>query len=132
VTLSIEAPAPDQAPHSSALGQADRTTGCTIARRGPLTTLTLDGDLGAADLAGLDHAATLALDLPRLEVLVVDLCDLVDLGPELTGWLLSVDARARRAGASMVVLAEPGRTLDRLRSPAASGLRVLRGSAALV
>jgi hypothetical protein len=131
-TLSIEAPAPDLAPLAAAPSRAGWTAGCTVARRGPLTTLALDGDLGPADIAGLDRAAALALDLPALEVLVVDLCDLNDLGPELAQWLLRVETWVKRAGASMVVLAEPGRTLDWLRTPEAASLRVLRGSASLV
>ena len=132
MTLSIEAPAPDLAPLATAPSRANWSARCTVARRGPLTTLALDGELGVADLAGLDRAAALAIDLPALEVLVVDLCDLDDLGPELAQWLLRVQTWVERAGASMVVLAEHGRTLDWLRTPEASKLRVLRGSASLV
>ena len=130
--LSIEAPAPDLAPLTAAPSQANWTAGCTVARRGPLTTLALDGDLGAADIPGLDRAAALAIDLPGLEVLVVDLSDLHDLGPELAQWLLRVQTWVERAGASMVVLAEPGSGLSWLRTPEASSLRVLRGSASFV
>jgi hypothetical protein len=129
--LSIEAPAPDPAP-LAAPTQSNWTAGCTVARRGPLTTLALDGELGAADVPGLDRAAALAIDLPALEVLVIDLCDLAGIGPEIAQWLLRVKTWAERAGASMVVLAEPGRTLNWLRTPEAAGLRVLRGSASLV
>lgn len=133
MTLSIEAPTPDLAPLATAPpSRANWSTGCTVARRGPLTTLALDGDLGVDDIAGLDRAAALALDLPGLEVLVIDLCDLHDLGPELAQWLLRVDTWVERAGASMIVLAEPGRGHGWLRTPEASKLRVLRGSASLI
>jgi hypothetical protein len=129
--LSIEAPAPEAAPLATP-PHPSWSSGCTVARRGPLTTLALDGDLGAADVPALDRAAALAIDLPALEVLVVDLCDLHDLVPELAQWLLRVQTWVERAGASMVVLAEPGRGLSWLRAPEASGLRVLRGSASFV
>ena len=119
-TLSIEAIAPPPA------GWA---TGCTVTRSGPLTTLALDGEIAVGDIAGLDRAAALAIDLPGLEVLVLDLCDLDDLSVELTQWLLRVETWVERAGASTVVLAERGRVLDWLRTPEASKLRVLRGSA---
>lgn len=122
-TLSIEAPAPSQAAW---------TTGCTVSRSGPLTTLALDGLFDAEDIGGLDRAAALAIDLPGLEVLVVDLCDLAEMGGELAQWLLRVETWAARAGASTVVLAERGRVLDWLRTPEASSLRVLRGSASVV
>jgi hypothetical protein len=123
MTLSIESIAPSPAGWAA---------GCTVTRSGPLTTLALDGELGVGDIAGLDRAAALAIDLPGLEVLVVDLCDLDDLGPELAQWLLRIETWTTRAGASMVVLAEHGRALDWLRTPEASALRVLRGSASIV
>ncbi len=122
-TLSIEPTAP---------ARATWTAGCTVARSGPLTTLALDGEITAADIPGLDRAAALAIDLPLLEVLVVDLCDLDDLSAELAQWLLRVETWVERAGASMVVLAEHGRVLDWLRTPEAASLRVLRGSASFV
>jgi len=122
-TLSIEPTAP---------AEATWTAGCTVARSGPLTTLALDGEITAADIPGLDRAAALAIDLPLLEVLVVDLCDLDDLSAELPQWLLRVETWVERAGASTVVLAERGRVLDWLRMPEASKLRVLRGSASVV
>jgi hypothetical protein len=122
-TLSIEATAPDR---------ATWTAGCTVTRTGPLTTLALDGQITAADIPGLDRAAALAIDLPLLEVLVVDLCDLDGLGDELAQWLLRVETWVERAGGSMVVLAEHGRVLDWLRTPEAASLRVLRGSASFV
>lgn len=123
MTLSIESIAPSPASWAA---------GCTVTRSGPLTTLALDGEIGVGDIAGLDRAAALAIDLPGLEVLVVDLCDLDDLGPELARWLLRIETWTARAGASMVVLAEHGRVLDWLRTPEASKLRVLRGSASLI
>ena len=123
MTLSIETIAPPPA------GWA---TGCTVTRSGPLTTLALDGEIAVGDIAGLDRAAALAIDLPGLEVLVLDLCDLDDLSVELTQWLLRVETWVERAGASTVVLAERGRVLDWLRTPEASKLRVLRGSASVV
>jgi hypothetical protein len=131
-TLSFDSTTQDIAPFTSAPRPESWATGCTVVRRGPLTTIALDGDIGGADIAGLDRAAALAMDLPGLEVLVIDLCDLGDLAPELAQWLLRVETRAARAGASMVVLAEPGRVFDWLRTPEASSLRVLRGSASLV
>ena len=127
-----DAPAPAPAPLATAPSRASWAAGCTVARHGPLTTLALDGALGPVDIAGLDRAAALAIDLPGLEVLVVDLCDIDDLGLELAQWLLRVDTWVARAGAQMVVLAEPGRALDWLRTPEAAGLRVLRGSASFV
>ena len=123
MTLSIEAIAPTP---------ASWATGCTVTRSGPLTTLALDGEIAAADVAGLDRAAALAIDLPGLEVLVVDLCDLDDMTVEVTQWLLRVETWVERAGASMVVLAERGSVLDWLRTPEAAKLRVLRGSASVV
>ena len=131
-TLSFDSTTQDMAPFTSAPPLESWAMGCTVIRRGPLTTIALDRDFGGTDIAGLDRAAALALDLPGLEALVVDLCDVDDLAPGLAQWLLRVEAWAARAGASMVVLAEHGRTFDWLQTPEASSLRVLRGSASLV
>ena len=103
--------------------------GCTVTRQGPLTTIALAGDLDPGDISGLDRAAALAVDLPGLDMLIVDLCDLEVAGPGIVPWLLRVDTWARRAGAALVVLGEPGPVLQALkRTP----LRTLRGSAPLV
>lgn len=106
--------------------------GCTVTRRGPLTTIALGGEFDVDDVAGLDRAAALAIDLPGLEVLVVDLCDVENLDPGLGRWLVRAEEWAARAGASVVALVEPGCAADRLRiSGATPRLRVLRGSASL-
>ena len=104
-------------------------TGCKVTRHGPLTTIALDADFDVTDTAGLDRTAALTIDLPGLDMLVVDLCDVTTAGFGLVPWLMRVDAWARRAGAALVVLAEPGPVLDALRE---TPLRTLRGSASVV
>lgn len=103
--------------------------GCRVTRRGPLTTIALAAEFDVTDTAGLDRTAALTIDLPGLDMLVIDLCDLEGVGPGMVPWLLRVDAWARRAGAALVVLAEPGPMLDALQG---TPLRTLRGSASVV
>jgi anti-anti-sigma factor len=86
-----------------------------ITHAGPLASIALHGELDLGSVADLERLTALAADLPGVETLVVDLCDVEFADSSTMARLMRSRDRLARMGIALVVLAAgPVLTLLRL------------------